>query len=74
MREWGLDIEFDIALRHTAAGEDFILLDAGQRSLTIRHSAFHQTQSTGSAIAGAALIFNADSVRLQYIQQRRAVV
>ncbi|ONK04425.1 hypothetical protein BSK71_03380 [Pectobacterium actinidiae] len=74
MKDRGLDIEFDVALRHTAAGENFILLDAGQRGLTICYSAFYQTQSTGAAIAGAALIFNADSVRFQHIQQGSAVV
>ncbi len=70
----GLNIEFDVALRHAAAGENFILLDAGQWGLAIRDSAFYQTQSAGTAIAGAALIFNADAVGLQHIQQGRAVV
>lgn len=65
-----LEFNLNIALRLTAAGQDFILLNEGQRPGCIADFTVQQTRTAGTAVSFPTLVLHDDAVRFQRGQQR----
>jgi len=68
-QKWRLQLNLNLAARLAAAGQDFTLLNKGQRGFSVINLAPYQAHTTGAAVAFTALKFHAEVMRLQRGQQ-----